>query len=339
MSETPPPRRAPKLIDSGLDSLPPAPASAAEAPEIDDAPPPPALRAAGRGSGLATLFWAAFGGLLSLALGLWAAETVEALLARNLWLGRVALALAAAAAAALLMLALRELAALSRLRRIDALKTRAERARASRERTEAAALLTALSRLYRDRPEMAGGRAEAEARAAETLDGDALLDLAERRLLAPLDLAAEAAVARGAREAATATALIPLAALDVLLALAVNLRMIRAVAEIYGGRAGWIGSLRLFRAVAAHLAATGLIALGDDLLGPALGGGALARLSRRFGEGAANGAMTARIGVAAMEVCRPLPFRARPRPRVSSLMAVALKGFIPGRKEEGPPAP
>ena len=52
----------------------------------------------------------------------------------------------------------------------------------------------------------------------------------------------------------------------------------------------------------------------DDLLGQFLGQDILRRLSRRLGEGAFNGALTARIGIAAIEVIRPLPFLAAKRP-------------------------
>ena len=54
----------------------------------------------------------------------------------------------------------------------------------------------------------------------------------------------------------------------------------------------------------------------------------LARVSRRFGEGVMNGALTARVGVAAMDVCRPLPFAALPRPKVSNLIGRALTGLF-----------
>ncbi|MEX2519018.1 MAG: TIGR01620 family protein, partial [Paracoccaceae bacterium] len=310
-------RRGPRLIEDGLEDLPPAPAGPDDAPPIDDEAPPAAraaLRASSPGGGLARLFWAAFGGLFIMALGLWFWEVVDALLARNLWLGRVALALALLAGTALSLIALRELSGLARLRRIDGLREAAEHARAARDRGAAMRTLSSLDALYRSRAELAAPRAEIAARKADMVDGDALIDLAERWLLTPLDAAAASAVKRGARDVATATALIPLAIVDVLAALAINLRMIRAVAAIYGGRAGWLGSWRLFRAVAAHLAAAGLIAVGDDLIGPALGGGVMAKLSRRFGEGVANGALTARIGVAAIDVCRPLPFSALPRP-------------------------
>ncbi len=74
---------------------------------------------------------------------------------------------------------------------------------------------------------------------------------------------------------ATVTALVPLALADVVGALVANLRMIRRVAEIYGGRAGVLGSWRLARAVMSHLVATGAVAVGDDMLCSFAGGGVL----------------------------------------------------------------
>ena len=106
--------------------------------------------------------------------------------------------------------------------------------------------------------------------------------------------------------------------------------MIRRIAEIYGGRSGTFGAWRLTRAVVTHLVATGAVAVGDDLIGSVGGGTILSKLSRRFGEGIINGALTARVGVAAMEVCRPLPFGAGRRPRVTKLVQRALTGLFEG---------
>ncbi|MBV1868028.1 MAG: DUF697 domain-containing protein, partial [Marinosulfonomonas sp.] len=47
-----------------------------------------------------------------------------------------------------------------------------------------------------------------------------------------------------------------------------------------------------------------------------------------FGEGVINGALTARVGVAAIEVCRPLPFHAAKRPSVTRLVQRALTGLF-----------
>ncbi len=173
-------------------------------------------------------------------------------------------------------------------------------------------------------------------RQPDQFDAASLLDLAEGELLTPLDRAARAEVEAAARQVATVTALVPLALADVATALGANIRMIRRIAEIYGGRSGTLGSWRLLRAVMTHLVATGAVAMGDDMLGSVLGGNLLARLSRRFGEGVVNGALTARVGLAAMEVCRPMPFSDGRRPRVTSIIQTALTGlFAKAEKTEG----
>ena len=160
------------------------------------------------------------------------------------------------------------------------------------------------------------------------MDADGLLGLAETTLLVPLDAAAMREVEAAARQVATVTAIVPLALVDVFAALAANLRMIRRIAEVYGGRSGVLGSWRLTRRVLTHLVATGAVAVGDDLIGSIVGGGVLSKVSRRFGEGVINGALTARVGVAAIEVCRPLPFHTVKRPSVTALVRRALTGMF-----------
>ena len=135
-----------------------------------------------------------------------------------------------------------------------------------------------------------------------------------------------------ARRVATVTALVPLALADVAAALAANVSMIRRIAEIYGGRAGTLGSWRLTRAVLSHMVATGAVAVGDDMLEPIIGSSLVGKLSRRFGEGVVNGALTARVGVAAMEVCRPLPFSTTPRPKVRDILKRSLGGLFSSAK-------
>jgi putative membrane protein len=86
--------------------------------------------------------------------------------------------------------------------------------------------------------------------------------------------------------------------------------------------------MRLARMVFTHVVATGGVAMTDDLLGQFLGQDLLRRLSRRLGEGAFNGALTARIGVTALEVIRPVPFQVAKPPRIRDVLAEALKPII-----------
>jgi putative membrane protein len=114
-----------------------------------------------------------------------------------------------------------------------------------------------------------------------------------------------------------------------------NLHLLRTLATLYGARPGSIGVVRLARMVFVHIVATGGVAMTDDLLGQFLGQDLLRRLSRRLGEGAFNGALTARIGVTAIDVIRPLPFLATRPPRVRNILAEALTPLLQGNASRG----
>lgn len=281
-----------------------------------------------KSSALGRFAWWAFSALFTFALSVAAYDFVTGLLARNVVLGWAAFALVVVAVAAGLGLALREWGAFLRLGRLDGLRTRAVEARATSDLKEARRVVAGLVSLYGARGDTAWGRARLAEREAEVMDADALLALAERELLTTLDAEARLVIEAAARQVATVTALVPLALADVATAAVANLRMIRRIAEIYGGRSGSFGSLKLLRRVFGSLVAAGALALTDDMIGSVAGGGVLSKLSRRFGEGVVNGALTARVGVAAMELCRPMPFMALERPAVSSLVSRALTGLV-----------
>ena len=269
-----------------------------------------------------------FSSLFGLVLSVSAWNFVTGLFAANSVLGWVAFALFAAALFVLLVLALRELLAFTRMARLDRIRQAALSAREQSDLKAARGVLASLTSLYGNRADTAWGRARLTERQSEIFDADALLSLAETELLAPLDRAALAEVEAAARQVATVTAFVPLALADVATALYANLKLIRRLSEIYGGRSGTFGSARLMRRVFAALLGAGAIALADDLIGSVASGGIVAKLSRRFGEGVVNGALTARVGLAAMELARPLPFVAQPKPSTTATLTRALTGLF-----------
>jgi putative membrane protein len=319
------PSPRPVLIE--LDGPAPSPADAPPVPEALPAGAVPAAAAvvtAGGGFGrVAVWVLGAFGGFV-LSVAVW--DFVAGLLLRNSLLGAIGMALAVAAVVVLAALALREALGFARLARLDRLRLRTG---AAVSLAEARAVSVAVVALYAARPETAWGRDRLRERQGEVMDADALLALTEAELLAPLDAAALREVEAAARQVALATALVPLALADVAVALWANLRMVRRVAEVYGARAGTFGSWHLMRRVFAAMLAAGALALTDDMIGSVAGGGLVAKLSRRFGEGVVNGALTARVGLAAMDLCRPMPFAALPRPGVSATVGRALAGLWP----------
>lgn len=325
--------KGPVLIE--LDGEAPAPAvsEAPPVPEVVEAPQGQAMQQASRfvargPSRLARAFWAVTGALLAALLGAAAWSFVTSWIQAQPVVGWAFAGLLGLFVALLLLIILRELAALARLGRIDALRHGVAEARQAGDMRKAQAATGRLLNFYKGRNDTKWARERFERLASAQLDASSLFDLAERELMGPLDREAEKAVEAAARQVATVTALVPLALADVVAALAANLRMIRRISEIYGGRAGTLGAWRLTRAVMGHLVATGAVAVGDDMLEPILGGSILGKLSRRFGEGLVNGALTARVGVAAIEVCRPMAFEAADAPRARDLVKGALSGLV-----------
>ena len=74
------------------------------------------------------------------------------------------------------------------------------------------------------------------------------------------------------------------------------------------------------------------IALSDNLIQHVVGRGLLGKLSARFGEGTVNGILTARIGLAARDVCRPIPQETSAKDTLGSLMK-ELVSSAPQEKE------
>lgn len=328
--------KGPVLFD--LDDQTEAQPSVADAPPVEDlptldAPQGQAMQIAARlaarkPSLLSRLFWGLGSVLVAAFISLAAWTFVTDLMARYPVLGTGMTVLLLAFLLVLALVALRELAAFGRLGRLDSLRHTAVQALAHDDLAAARDVTDRLVQLYKGREDTRWGRDRLAELRADQLDAASLLSVAENEVLAPLDQAAQREVEAAARQVATVTALVPLALADVAAALTSNLRMIRRIAEVYGGRSGFFGSWRLTRAVLSHLVATGAVAVGDDMLEPILGGSLLGKVSRRFGEGVVNGALTARVGVAAMEVCRPLPFTATRRPKVRSIIARSLGGLF-----------
>jgi putative membrane protein len=299
-------------IDSGI-RMPPLP-------QLPTAPPEPLSSRAGRGLRWGALFLSAMASLTLLAATVAFTGFVADAMSRNDWVGWLATALASVATVSLLVIILRELIGIVRLRRLTSLRRQVEDALKQRDKRQEKAAVAGVQALYADRPESKWGLARLKEHAADVRDPGDLLTLSERELLVPLDNDARRLVLKAAKRVSLVTALSPLVWIAMIYVLVENLRLLRTLAGLYGGRPGFLGSLRLARLVVTHIIATGGLALTDDLFGQFLGQDLMRRLSRRLGEGVFNGALTARIGVAAIEVTRPLPFLEATPVRIRDLL-------------------
>ena len=272
-----------------------------------------------------SLLLVALGGLVSLGVGLSVERLIADLFSAAPWLGAVALVLLAIAAVAFLALVARELSGIWRERQIERVRGKAMEAIATRDHSAAQAVVRDLTGLYAERSALAAGRARLATLGDAILDVDDRLGLAEHELVAPLDRQARNAIAAAAKQVSAVTALSPRAIVDVAFVIFAAVRLLRRIATIYGGRPGFLGFLRLARAAFAHLTVTGGMAVGESMIQQVLGLGIAARVSAKLGEGVLNGLMTARFGLAAMAVCRPLPFVREAPPRLSDVAGELLK--------------
>ncbi|HME85767.1 MAG TPA: TIGR01620 family protein [Roseiarcus sp.] len=275
---------------------------------------------------LGSLLWAGVAGLASLGLGLWTTNLIEGLFARAESLGFIGLAFGLLFLVGLVGLIAREMVAVSRQTRIAEMHVAFAEARASDDRDAARKLVRQLVALYRGRPETARARAETEDAARAIIDGRDLIDVAERALLRPLDEKAQGEIAAAAKRVSLVTAISPRAVLDVIFVAAQIARLVRRIAEIYGGRPGLLGLIKLARSIGAHIAITGGMAVGDSLIQQIVGHGIASRISARMGEGVLNGLLTARVGLSALAVCRPAPFGIAKSPGVSDVAPFLFTG-------------
>jgi putative membrane protein len=277
-----------------------------------------------RGTPWGGVLLSAVSGLILLGLGLTVENLVVSLFSVTPWLGWVALALAALALVAFFAILAREAAGIWREQRIERLREAAADALAVKDHAAAKRVVADLAALYGARSSSAASLSRLKGLADEIIDADDRLAIAERELLAPLDAQAKRAIAAAAKQVSLVTAVSPRAIVDVAFVVFAGMRLLRSLARIYGGRPGLLGFLRLARAAFNHLAVTGGVAVGDSVMQQVLGLGLAARISAKLGEGVLNGLMTARFGLAALSVCRPLPFIREEVPKIGDVAGELL---------------
>lgn len=292
----------------------------AEEPKSEPVVVPPAPPQSSRSRRWGTLLLASLVSLLTLWGGLAITRLIEDLFARSTALGWIAVGIAGLAGFSALAIVAREIWSLARLSRITHIQADAARAINLGDAPSALRAIDGLAAIYGSRADALWGLDQLRQHQADIMEPSDRLRLAELYLVAPRDADAHRIVARAARRVTLLTTVTPAAVLDILFVVAQNLRMLRQLASLYGGRPSALATLRLVRMVLGHLAVTGGLALSDNLIQHIIGKGLLGRLSARFGEGAVNGIMTARIGLAARDVCRPIPQEPSAKETLGGLM-------------------
>jgi putative membrane protein len=278
------------------------------------------------------LFWSALTGLFTMALGLWFWRLIDELYRTNVYVGWAGVGLLAVAVIALVALVIREVSGLRTLTAATEMREMAEAAVRTDNGDGAKAVVRRLLAYQSKDPATAQQRSVMEGYLSEIIDGRGLLTLADRTLMLPRDEMAKQVIASAAKRVSVVTAISPRAIVDVMFVAAQSVMLTRRVADIYGARPGTLGFLRLGRRILGHLAITGGVAISDSVLSQLVGHGLAARLSAKLGEGVLNGLLTARVGLAAVAACRPLPFLAGEEPKLQDVAGEILSNPL-GKKE------
>ncbi|WP_097461372.1 TIGR01620 family protein [Mangrovitalea sediminis] len=251
----------------------------------------------------------------------------------------------------LLWLCGREIRGYASLRSVDSLRHSAERLRddagepldGKRKDRDALTLVHRVAHLYRN-----DGGVQRRFKAflegySDTHTQPEILALFSRDVLRPLDEEAYRRITRYGIQSATLSAISSFVALDMLLTLWRNMRMLHDVATVYGVRPGFVRSVSLARHALEALAVSGASEVVSDMVAENLGNHLVGALSARLGDGLSNGLMTARLGLIIAAECRPLPFTEEDRHgfrklRVNILKALKAKTSVsqPHVAEESP---
>lgn len=301
---------------------------------------PPAPLPSSRSLKWGSLLISALFGLFVLWAGLSASNLIEQLFQRSAYLGWLGAGLAGLAALAAIAIIIREIWGLLRLKRIEHVQADAAHALNHDDDEAAKRVIAALKSVYRGRHDAAWGLKVLAEHESDVMDAKDRIRLADRDLVSTFDAETHRIIARSSRRVTLLTAVTPAAVFDILFVAAQNLRMLREIATLYGGRPSTLSTLKLARMVVGHLAVTGGLALSDSVIQHVVGKGLIGRLSARFGEGAVNGILTARIGLAARDVCRPIPQEAEAKETLTSLTRELLNfGGETKDKDNATPTP
>ena len=143
-------------------------------------------------------------------------------------------------------------------------------------------------------------------------NSEQVMTLFSETVLSPLDKQAQKLIAKHARDNAVIVALSPVAIADVLMVAWRNFALINKITRIYGMELGYFSRLHLFKMVIKNMVFAGT----TELVAGMLSHNVLRRLFGQAIQGLGVGILTARLGIKAMEFCRPITFKNEEKPNL-----------------------
>jgi putative membrane protein len=147
-------------------------------------------------------------------------------------------------------------------------------------------------------------------------------------VLQHLDEQAHTAIGRALRDTAFISLASPNGLVDSLITLWRELKMLREVASIYGLTPGLVQQWALLRRVVSIAATSGMANQAGNMAVQSFGGGIVGHLSANMADSLYTALRTARLGMYAMETCRPVTFLPEERRGMWTLLSKAANSVL-----------
>ena len=161
-------------------------------------------------------------------------------------------------------------------------------------------------------------------------NSEQVMTMFSQTVLSPMDKQAQKVIAKHARDNAVIVALSPVAIADVLMVAWRNFALINKITRIYGMELGYFSRLHLFKMVIKNMVFAGT----TELVAGMLSHNILRRLFGQAIQGLGVGILTARLGIKAMEFCRPMMFQPHERPRLKAMSKEIYLSLVNSESKE-----
>jgi putative membrane protein len=283
------------------------------------------------------LLWllGSLGVLLALMLVVDAYHFIAQQYASSFFLGTLFLGLTFAITGAVLTLTWRAYKNIQALRTVSALQKEGQDLMETDGYGGAMPYLNKVVQFYHQRPDVKARLERFYVTVNDTHHDREVCALFSTHVMKDIDRQAYRVVTQRSQETALMVMISQIALLDAILTLWRNVRMIRDVATLYGGRPGFLGSLSLISGVLQNLIYAGASEVVADGVAEIMGSSMLSVMSAQAAQGLGSGVLTARLGLHAIQICRPLPFAKEEKPRLKDIrkeIVSSLKGVFQSKE-------
>lgn len=195
---------------------------------------------------------------------------------------------------------------LRQLKQTENFHKRAAELKSQHTQGEAAGLLKEIDQFYADNSANAVFK-QAIRQVDSAYNDKEIIEYLSKHALQEQDEAARKCVSRYSIQSGLLVAVSPYASFDMLLVGWRNLKMLREITNIYGISPGAMTQLSLLKKVLHNIAFAGVSEITIHASSHILGSSLTASLSAKAGQGVGAGLFTARSGIQAIKLCRPLP--------------------------------